>query len=108
MRCCSALGSCRSASGQRGAGGAVTDSADALRAALEAAGLSPQAMPEEQRAMFTSLTEEEVTRLIRMCAGRATAEADRPATDRAAGEEASGESGAAAVPRRSGHRSPDT
>jgi hypothetical protein len=55
--------------GQRGASGAVTDSEDVLRAALEAAGLSLQAIPEEQRAMFTSLTEEEVTRLIRLRTG---------------------------------------
>jgi hypothetical protein len=90
--------------------GAVTDSADALRAALEAAGLSPQAVPEEQRAMFNSLTEEEVTRLIRMCAGRSAAEVGEPATDRPAeldGQDASGDSGAAAVPRQGGHSSSD-
>jgi len=60
----------------------VTDSEDALRAALEAAGLSLQAFPEEQRAMFTSLTEEEVTRLIGLRTGRAGAEAGQPAAGR--------------------------
>jgi hypothetical protein len=53
-------------------------SEEVLRAALEAAGLSLQAIPEEQRAMFTSLTEEEVTRLITMRAGRSAADASQP------------------------------
>jgi hypothetical protein len=48
----------------------VTDSVDALHAALAAAGLSVEALPEDQRAMFSSLTEEDVTRLITLCAGR--------------------------------------
>ena len=52
----------------------MTDSEDVLRAALEAAGLSLQAIPEEQRAMFTSLTEEEVTRLIRLRTGQPVGE----------------------------------
>ena len=49
----------------------MTEAEEALRAALEAAGLSVQAIPEEQRAMFTPLTDEEVSRLIRLCAGKA-------------------------------------
>ncbi|HEU5268562.1 MAG TPA: aroma-sacti cluster domain-containing protein [Jatrophihabitans sp.] len=49
----------------------MTEPDDALRAALEAAGLSLQAIPEDQRAMFTSLTDEEVTRLIKLRAGKA-------------------------------------
>ena len=48
----------------------MTESEDALRAALEAAGLSLQAIPEEQRAMFTSLSDDEVSRLITLCAGQ--------------------------------------
>jgi hypothetical protein len=56
----------------------VTDSTDALRAALEAAGLSLSAIPEEQRAMFTSLTEEEVTRLITLRTGRPARDAAEP------------------------------
>ena len=51
----------------------MTESEDALRAALEAAGLSLQAIPEEQRAMFTSLSDDEVSRLITLCAGQAGA-----------------------------------
>lgn len=49
----------------------MTEPDDALRAALEAAGLSVQAIPEEQRAMFASLTDEEVTRLITLRTGNA-------------------------------------
>ena len=49
----------------------MTEPDDALRAALEAAGLSLQAIPEEQRAMFASLTDEEVTRLIKLRTARA-------------------------------------
>jgi hypothetical protein len=52
----------------------VTESEDVLRAALEAAGLSLQGIPAEQRAMFTSLTEEEVSRLIGLRAGPPPAE----------------------------------
>lgn len=52
----------------------MTDSEDALRAALEAAGLSVQGIPKEQRAMFTPLTEEEVSRLIKLCAGQPATE----------------------------------
>ncbi len=46
----------------------MTGSEEALRAALEAAGLSLQEIPEEHRAMLLPLTEEEVTRLITLCA----------------------------------------
>lgn len=52
----------------------MTGSEDALRAAFEAAGLSLQAIPEELRAMFRPLTEEEVTRLIKLRAGRPATE----------------------------------
>jgi len=48
----------------------MTESEDALRAALEAAGLSLQAIPEEQRAMFTSLSDDEVSRLITLRASQ--------------------------------------
>lgn len=63
----------------------MTDPRNALLAALEAAGLPLQSLPEEQRAMFTSLTDEEVTRLIELCARQETggpeaqAGTDRPA-----------------------------
>jgi hypothetical protein len=82
---------------------------DVLRAALEAAGLSLQAIPEEQRAMFTSLTEEQVTRLITMRAGRWAAEAtqrdgvtadDAPAASESNGS-ASARSDGSTVRRRS-------
>jgi len=57
---------------------------------LEAAGLSLQAMSEEQRAMFTSLTEEEVTRLIRLRTGQPAADAEEPAAGRTAGPSTDG------------------
>lgn len=63
----------------------MTDPRNALLAALEAAGLPLQSLPEEQRAMFTSLTDEEVTRLIELCARQETAEPEAQAgTDRPA------------------------
>jgi hypothetical protein len=67
----------------------VTDSEDVLRAALEAAGLPLEAIPEEQRGMFTSLTEEEVTRLITLCAGQpATAPTEATVEAVVAGDDA--------------------
>jgi hypothetical protein len=63
----------------------VTDSEAALRAALEAAGLSLQAIPEEQR---MSLTEEEVTRLIGLRAGRPTTGPAALSAEEAAGKDA--------------------
>jgi hypothetical protein len=87
----------------------VTSSAEALRAALEAAGLSLQAMPEEQRAMFASLTEEEVTRLIGLRIGQPAAETEEPAADRTAGPSADGTADPepAVGPRQDGHPSSD-
>jgi len=63
----------------------VTDSEAALRAALEAAGLSLQAISEEQR---MSLTEEEVTRLIGLRADRPTAGPAGLSAEEAAGKDA--------------------
>ncbi len=48
----------------------MIDPEAALRDALAAAGLSLQAIPEEQRAMLSGLTEEEVTRLIMLRTSR--------------------------------------
>ena len=42
----------------------MADPHDALIAALEAAGLPVQSLSQEERAMLTALTDEEVTRLI--------------------------------------------
>jgi hypothetical protein len=44
----------------------MADPQTALVAALEAAGLSLESIAEEQRAMFTPLTDEEVNQLIRL------------------------------------------
>jgi hypothetical protein len=57
---------------------------------LEAAGLSLQAMSEEQRTMFSTLTEEEVTRLIGLRTGQPAADPEEPAADRAAGPSTDG------------------